>query len=97
MVRAICHFAKDNAVLPLETVIHKMTGLPAQRYGLHNKGLIREGFDADLVLFDYVNLKDNATYAAPTRLADGIELVLVNGVPVYENGRLTGATPGQLL
>ena len=97
MVRAICHFVKDNAVLPLETVIHKMTGLPAQRYGLQNKGLIREDYDADLVLFDYVNLKDNATYAAPTRLADGIELVLVNGVPVYENGRLTGATPGQLL
>jgi len=97
MVRAICAFTKEHNILPLETLIHKITGMPAARYGLKNKGLIQEGFDADLVLFDYENLKDNATYADPTALAGGIDMVFVNGTAVYQNGALTGLYPGKLL
>lgn len=97
MVRAICAFSKEASILPLEQLIHKMTGLPARRYHLRAKGEIRESFDADLVLLDYENLKDNATYADPTALAGGIDWVMIGGRIVYRDGKLTGATPGKLL
>ena len=97
MVRAICAFTKDQKVLPLEELIHKMTGMPASVFSLGGKGLIKEGYDADLVLFDYENLTDRATYANPTELAEGITCVFVNGKIVYENGKLTGEKPGKLL
>ena len=97
MVRAICAFTKDNDILPLEELIHKMTGMPASVFSLAGKGLIKEGYDADLVLFDYENLTDCATYSNPTELAEGITCVFVNGKIVYENGKLTGEKPGKLL
>ena len=97
MVRAICEFTKNNRILPLETLIHRITEMPALRYKLQNKGVIRHGYDADLVIFDYEKLSDNATYTDPTALAGGIEYVLINGKIVYHNGILTGETPGKLL
>ena len=97
MVRAICAFAKEKSILPLEALIHKMTGLTAERYSLKGKGIIAEGYDADLVLMDYENLKDNATYEAPTELAGGIDAVFVNGVLSYCNGALTGKHAGKLI
>jgi N-acyl-D-amino-acid deacylase len=97
MVHAITLFTKDNQILPLETLIHKMTGLTAERYSLKGKGKILEGYDADLVLMDYENLKDNATYANPTELATGIDMVFVNGKLSYQDGKLTGENAGQLI
>lgn len=97
MARALCAFTKDNPILSLEELIQRNTGMAAARFGLKNKGLLKEGFDADLVLLDYENLQDNATYANPTALAGGIEGVWVNGQLVYTQGQLTGATPGKLL
>lgn len=97
MVRAICAFTKEKSVLPLEELIHRMTGLPAQRYRLSNKGTIQDGYDADLVLLDYDGLTDRATYADPTALAEGIEFVMVGGRVVYRDGKLTGEKPGKLL
>ena len=97
MARAICTMTKDNPILPLETLIHRNTGMAATRFGLKNKGLLQEGYDADLVLFDYEALQDNATYANPNALAGGITRVWIAGETVYQDGRLTGATPGQLL
>ena len=97
MVRALCAFTKDNPILPLETLIHRNTGMAAARFGLKHKGLLKEGFDADLVIFDYENLQDNATYAAPNVLAGGIHRVIIAGETVYQDGRLTGAAPGKLL
>lgn len=97
MVRALCAFTKDKPILPLETLIHRNTGMAASRFGLKNKGLLRQGYDADLVLMDYENLQDNATYTNPTALAGGIEGVWVNGQLVYADGKLTGRTPGRLL
>ena len=84
-------------ILPLEELIHRMTGMAAERYSLKGKGLIQEGYDADLVLFDYENLVNCATYSDPTTLAQGIEYVMVNGKIVYKDGALTGETPGMIL
>ena len=97
MARAICAMTKDNPILPLETLIHRNTGMAAARFGLASKGLLKEGYDADLVLFDYEALQDNATYANPNALAGGIERVFIAGQTVYQDGKLTGATPGKLL
>ena len=97
MVRAISAFTKEKQILPLEELIHRMTGMAAERYSLKGKGLIREGYDADLVLFDYENLVNCATYSDPTALAQGIEYVMVNGKIVYKDGALTGETPGMIL
>ena len=97
MARALCAFTKDQQILPLETLIYRNTSMAAARFGLANKGLIREGYDADLVLFDYENLQDNATYAKPNTLAGGIHRVFISGQTVYQDGQLTGATPGRLL
>lgn len=97
MIRAICQFTKDNKIMPLEAIVHKMTGQAAARYSLTGKGLIEEGYDADLVLFDYKELKDMATYSDPTHLAKGIKLVFVDGKIVYKDGKLTGEKPGKML
>jgi N-acyl-D-amino-acid deacylase len=97
MARAICAMTKDNPILPLETLIHRNTGMAAARFGLKNKGLLLDGYDADLVLFDYEALRDNATYVNPNALAGGILRVFIGGETVYRDGALTGATPGKLL
>ena len=97
MVRAVSAFCKDKPVLELEELIHRITQMSAERYRLEGKGVIREGYDADLVIFDYENLKDNANYTDPTALAGGIDYVIINGEIVYHDGRLTGAAPGRLL
>ena len=77
MVRAIVEFTKRHPILTLEELIHKNTQQAAERYRLGKKGVIRDGYDADLVLFDYDALTDNATYKTPTALASGIEAVFV--------------------
>lgn len=97
MARAICTFTKDNNILTLEEMIHKITQMPAEIYALDNKGLIKEGYDADLVIMDYENLKDKATYTEPTSLAEGIDYVFVNGKVVYTADGLTGELPGKLI
>ena len=97
MVRAICFFCKDRNVLSLEELIYRMTGLTAERFSLYGKGYIREGYDADLVVFDYDNLRDNATYANPTALADGIDYVIIKGKIVYRDHKLTDERLGEVL
>ena len=97
MIRAISAFTMEKQILPLEELIYKITALPARVFSLTNKGLVKEGYDADLVIFDYDGLRDNATYTNPTELADGIEYVLISGEVVYRNKELTGACPGKLL
>ncbi len=96
-VRAICAFTKDKTVLSLEEIVHKMTGLTADIYSLKGKGKIADGMDADLVVFDYENLQDNADYRNPNALAGGIEYVITGGEVVYHDGKLTGAKPGKIL
>lgn len=94
---AICFYVKQKGVLTLEQMIHKMTQLPAQRAMLENKGVIADGYDADLVLMDYQKLEDKATYTDSNALTEGIEMVIVAGQVVYKDKQLTGAAPGQLI
>lgn len=94
---AITYFVREKGILTLEEVIRKMTGLTAEYLRIPNKGLIREGYDADLVIFDYERLRDTGTYSDPNRISEGIDYVFTNGVSVCEHGRLTGAAPGRFL
>jgi len=81
--RVLGRYSRDEQLIPLATAIHKMTAMPAQRFGLAERGLIREGFAADLVLFDADKIIDTATYADPIRASQGITAVWVNGILSY--------------
>jgi N-acyl-D-amino-acid deacylase len=81
----------------LEDAIRKMTSLPAQTFGLRNRGLFREGFAADLVIFDDKTIIDRATYDQPHQFPSGISFVLVNGQVVLSGEHLTGMRPGMAL
>ncbi len=87
----------DDGTLSLAEGIHKMTGLPAQRFGLAQRGRLAPGLAADLVLFDPVTVDDRATYGEPHQYAAGIAHVWVAGVPVVRDGAVTPARPGRVL
>jgi N-acyl-D-amino-acid deacylase len=93
--RILGQFVRDERLLSLELAIHKMTGAAAARLGLTQRGTIRDGAFADLVVFDPVTVRSNATYDEPRRFPTGIDHVIVNGVPVVRDGEHTGATPGR--
>ena len=95
--RVLGQFVRDEALLSLEEAVRKMTSAPAARLGLDDRGLIRDGYRADLVVFDPARVRSNATYEEPRRFPDGIEHVIVNGRLVVDSGRHTGATPGRTL
>jgi N-acyl-D-amino-acid deacylase len=95
--RVLGHYARDVGLFSLETAVHKMTGLSAERFGLADRGVIREGAYADLTLFDPATIIDRATFENPAQPAAGIEMVMVNGEPVLDAGRPTGARPGRAL
>jgi N-acyl-D-amino-acid deacylase len=95
--RKVRRYALERGVLSLEDAIRSMTSLPALILGLKDRGMIREGMVADLVIFDLDEIRDNATFFEPHQFPAGIEQVLVGGRFVVENGRLTGALPGAVL
>jgi N-acyl-D-aspartate/D-glutamate deacylase len=95
--RILGQFVREEAILSLEEAVHRMTGAPAARLGLRERGLLRDGFAADVVVFDAGRVRANATYEEPRQFPDGIEYVLVNGEVVIDGGRHTGATPGRAL
>lgn len=95
--RVLGHYARDLKLFPLETAVHKMTGLSARHFGLLDRGEIRVGAFADLVLFDADEVIDAATFDAPATPARGIDTVFVNGRVVYRHGQATGERPGQVL
>ena len=90
-------FARDEGLLRLEDAVRKMTSMPAQRLGLPDRGILRDGMKADLVVFNPHQVRANATFDNPKQYPDGIEYVIVNGVPVIDNGAHTGALPGRAL
>jgi N-acyl-D-amino-acid deacylase len=90
-------FARDEGVLSLPQAIRKMTSFPAQRLGLSSRGLLRDGFKADVVVFDPRRVGAPATRAQPKQLAVGIDYVFVNGTPTLDAGQPTGAVPGRAL
>jgi len=95
--RVLGKYTREEKTLMLEDAVRKMTSLPAQVLGLKNRGLIREGYWADLVVFDPEAVADSATYENPKRYPKGIDYVLVNGVVVVDQGRHTGARPGKVI
>jgi N-acyl-D-amino-acid deacylase len=95
--RVLGRYARDERVLTLAEAVHKMTGLPARRLNLRDRGEIRVGAKADLVVFDPKRVADLATYEDPHRYPDGIEHVLVNGRFVIKDGEHTGSLPGKVL
>jgi N-acyl-D-amino-acid deacylase len=95
--RVLGEYVRTRHVIALEEAIRKMTSLPAEHYRFENRGLIRNGYAADIVVFDPKTVAAAATFEKPHAFAVGIPHVLVNGVAVVENGQHTGARPGQPL
>jgi N-acyl-D-amino-acid deacylase len=95
--RVIAQYVREKKILSLEEAIHKMTGLPAQKLRLADRGLIRPGHKADVVVFDPETISDRATYEKPFQYPAGIHHVFCNGVSVLQEGQHTGRRPGQIL
>ncbi len=95
--RVLGRYVRERGVLTLEEAVRKMTSLAAENVGVADRGLIRDGMYADLVLFDPVTVMDRATPEEPHALSSGIHRVWVNGVLVYEAGRTTGERPGRVI
>ncbi|AOB28055.1 N-acyl-D-amino-acid deacylase family protein [Bordetella bronchiseptica] len=95
--RVLGHYSRDLGLFPLEQAVHKMTGLSAARFGLARRGLVRQDYHADLVLFDPAAVADRATFTDPARPAAGIDAVWVNGALSYAHGRASGARAGRWL
>jgi N-acyl-D-amino-acid deacylase len=96
--RVIGRYVHDEHLIPLELAIHKMTGGPAKALRLRDRGLLQEGYRADVTIFDPNDFRDEATYATPHRYPSGARTtVIVNGTLVVENATHTGATPGAVL
>jgi N-acyl-D-amino-acid deacylase len=95
--RVLGLYVREKKWLSLSEAIHKMTSLPAQRLGWKDRGILREGAFADLVLFNAGTVIDRSTFQKPFELPSGIEKVFVNGVLVWDAGKTTGARPGRVL
>ena len=95
--RVLGHYARELGLLTMEDAVYRMTGMPAQKFGLTDRGVLRAGAYADLVIFDPATVIDTGTYDEPKRYPAGIPHVFVNGVAVVANGRHTNARPGRAL
>jgi N-acyl-D-amino-acid deacylase len=90
-------YARDLGVLSLPDAIYRMTGFPAAKFGLKDRGVIAPGAFADLVLFDPETIIDRGTFEDPKQPPEGVRMVLVNGQPVVRDGAATDARPGMAL
>ena len=95
--RILRKYVREEHRLRLEEAIAKFTALPAQRLRLTDRGVLKQGLWADVVVFDPAVVADRSTFSSPNELAVGMRWVLVNGVPVIADGQMTGAKPGQVL
>ena len=95
--RILRKYVREDKALTLEDAIRKMSALPAQRLRLTDRGVLKVGMWADVVVFDPATVRDLATFDNPNQLSEGMEYVLVNGVPVIEHSKMTGALPGKVL
>jgi N-acyl-D-amino-acid deacylase len=95
--RILRKYVREDKVLTLEDAIRKFSALPAQRLRLTDRGVLKAGMWADVVIFDPATVHDLATFDNPNQLSEGMDYVLVNGVPVIDNGKMTGALPGKVL
>ena len=95
--RILRKYVREDHALTLEDAIRKFSALPAQRMRLTDRGVIKQGMWADLVIFDPQTIRDLATFEEPNQLSQGMEYVLVNGVPVIAEGKMTAMLPGKVL
>jgi N-acyl-D-amino-acid deacylase len=95
--RVLARYARERKLLRLEDAIRRMTSLPATTFRLKDRGVVRDGAWADLVVFDPAKIQDRATFSDPHHYATGLAWVLVNGVPVVKADAHTGARPGKVL
>jgi N-acyl-D-amino-acid deacylase len=95
--RVLAHYVRELKLISLEDAIRKMTSLPAQTFGFRDRGMVREGFAADLVIFDENTISDQATFVAPHQFPTGVDYVLVNGGVVFSGGSMTSLRPGAAL
>lgn len=95
--RVLRKYVREEHVLTLPEAIRKFSALPAQRMRLTDRGVLKKGMWADVVVFDPATITDKATYEEPNQLSVGMEYVLVNGVPVISDGKMTGKLPGKVL
>ena len=93
--RALGRYVREQGVMSLEEAVRKMTSAVATRLSLYDRGMLRPGMFADVVVFDPATILDRATYERPHQLSDGVRHLLVNGVAVVSDGRHTGALPGR--
>jgi N-acyl-D-amino-acid deacylase len=97
MARFLGHYVREQQLMPLEQAIRKITSMPAEREHLTDRGLLKIGFYADVTVFDFATIIDQATYANPAQLSKGVDYVIVNGQIEYDHGTLTGAKAGRPL
>lgn len=90
-------YVREERIIPLEDAVRKMSGAVADRLLIHDRGLLRPGMYADVVVFDAATIKDHSTYEQPHQLSTGVRHVFVNGVEVIRDGRHTGAKPGRIV
>jgi N-acyl-D-amino-acid deacylase len=95
--RLLGKYVRDERVIPLEEAIRKLTSLPASNLKIKKRGELRIGYYADVVVFDPLTIKDNATFENPHQYASGVLHVLVNGIQVIKDGEHTGAKPGRFV
>jgi N-acyl-D-amino-acid deacylase len=95
--RLLGKYVREEKVIPLEEAIYKLTSLSANKLKIKKRGLIKEGYYADVVLFDPNTISDHATFDKPHQLATGMHHVFVNGVQVLNDGKHTGAMPGRVV
>jgi dihydroorotase/N-acyl-D-amino-acid deacylase len=95
--RILSKYVREEKVLTLEDAIRKFSALPAQRMLLTDRGVLKQGMWADVVIFDPATVRDRATFDSPNQLSEGMDYVLVNGTPVIEQGKMTGKLPGKVL
>jgi N-acyl-D-amino-acid deacylase len=95
--RVLGKYVRDEKVLPLEEAIRRITSLPAQKFQLQNRGLLKEGYAADIVVFDEKKVSDLSTFEKPHQYSTGFLFVIVNGKLTVDNGKHTGARNGEVL
>ncbi|MCU1384762.1 MAG: N-acyl-D-amino-acid deacylase [Acidobacteria bacterium] len=96
-VRVLGRYVRELKVITLEEAVRKMSAFPAQRIGLADRGVLREGMKADIAIFDAATVRDMATFDKPHQYAEGVTAVIVNGQVAFENGTMTPARPGRIL
>jgi dihydroorotase/N-acyl-D-amino-acid deacylase len=95
--RILGHYVRDRGVMSLEEAVRKASSAVATRLSIQERGLLREGLYADIVVFDPVTINDKATFTEPHQVSEGVKHVFVNGVQVVADGKHTGAKPGRIV